>query len=310
MTLRPVMFAAAFAAAVCCSPAAGTPPSLDTNLSQLLPAPSSLEEWRVVEGPIEYLPGTLWEYLDGGAERYVSYGFRSLIHVRYQLGDDPFACVTLDLFDMGSDLGAFGIYRSGLTPGVARRDWGTEGHQSGTVAAAWKGSVYVHAEADDDRSGLIEVLERSIAHVCHAASGDDSPPAILDALPPEGLVPQSERYEAADLLGHAFLPGGVLATYAIDGREAEIFYSDLGNDKTAREALAKLRAHYALSGAVVADVQSIGSDGFRFSDPTLGSGIIVRAGCFVAVVHGDLPYVYQTRLLSRLAGQLNPPQAE
>jgi len=297
--LQFVMCAVTIAAALCGSLGAKEPHIVETDLWQLLPAPASLGEWRWVEGPVEYFPGTLWEYLDGGAERYVSYGFRSLTHVRYQLGDDPTACVTVDVFDMGGILGAFGIYRSGLTPEVERRDWGAEGHRSGNVAAAWKGKVYVHAEADDERPDLIHMLERSIAHVCEAAPGDKSLPAVLVDWPPEGLVPQSERYVATDLLGHAFLRGGVLATYDIEGREVQVFESDpLGE---AHEALEKLRDHYVLSGAVVAEVPSIGSDGFRFSDRTLGSGIIVRLGCFVVGVFGEAPYADQAKLLSSLA---------
>ena len=84
------------------------------DLMSLLPAPDTLEFWSIAESPTEYVPGTLWEYLNGGATRYVGFGFRRLVHVRYQLGDDPLASVTLDVFDMGGELGAFGIYRAGL----------------------------------------------------------------------------------------------------------------------------------------------------------------------------------------------------
>ena len=296
-----VMCAVTIAAALCGSLGAKEPRIVETDLWQLLPAPASLGDWRWVEGPVEYFPSTLWEYLDGGAERYVSYGFRSLTHVRYQLGDDPTACVTVDVFDMGGILGAFGIYRSGLTPEVERRDWGAEGHRSGNVAVAWKGKVYVHAEADDERPDLIDMLERSIAHVCDAAPGRKSLPAYLDDLPPEGLVPQSERYVPADLLGHAFLPGGFLATYNIEGREVEVFESNFLGVNEAHEALEKLRDHYALSGAIVAEVRSIGTDGFRFSDRTLGCGIIVRVEGIVVGVFGEASYADQAKILNSFA---------
>jgi len=49
-----------------------------------------------------------------------------MVHVRYQLGDDSLLSVTLDIYDMGSDLRAFGLYRSGRPPNAEVRDWGTE----------------------------------------------------------------------------------------------------------------------------------------------------------------------------------------
>ena len=84
------------------------------DLEGLLPSAAVLDDgWRVVDGPTSHGPDTLYEYLDGGAERYVDHGFRRLVHARYQRGDDPLACVTVDVFDMGDALGAFGIFSAG-----------------------------------------------------------------------------------------------------------------------------------------------------------------------------------------------------
>ena len=290
--------------------AAEAPKPADTDLAGLIPPPPSLAGWRVAEGPVPYISDTLYERLDGGAPRYLSYGFRRLLHVRYERDGDFLSSVTLDVFDMGGALGAFGIYRSGLPRGAALREWGAEGHRSGTVAAAWKGNVYVHAEADDDRPALIDMLERLVAQVCAAAPGDTLLPAILAPLPSEGRVPRSERYVAKDLRGHAFLPGGVVATYQIEGHEAELFFSDLGSRAGAGEAMAKLRAHEQSSGMIVRDLSSIGAGGFQFTDPTLGSESVVGAGRYVAGVYGDLPHRLQERLLARLVENLGSSGAE
>ena len=81
-----------------------------SGISALLPSESDMQGWRIADGPITYDSVSLYEYLNGGAERYLAHGFSELVHVRYQLGADPAACVTLDVYDMGSGLGAFGIY--------------------------------------------------------------------------------------------------------------------------------------------------------------------------------------------------------
>ncbi|UCF68029.1 MAG: hypothetical protein JSV80_01650 [Acidobacteriota bacterium] len=274
------------------------------DLTRLLPAPSSLEGWNIGAGPEEYLPDDLYQYIDGAAPRYLTYGFRKLVHVRYEMGGDPLSSDTLDLFDMGSKLGAFGLYRSLMPGGAVAQDWGTEGHRSGTVAAAWKDRIYVQGEADDDRAVLISVLDRIMSRVSSEVPGDTALPAILASLPSEGRVPLSERYVAADLLGHTFRPGGVSAAYEIDGQEAELFFSDLGSADAAAEALASLRTHQSQWGASIDEVPSVGTGGFRFSDPGLGSGIAVRAGRYVAGVYGALSQDAQLRLLSKLVDRL------
>lgn len=289
------------AAALVVGLACGSPPA--GELETLLPDAARLPGWKVVEGPTRHGPDRLFEYLDGGAERYVGYGFRELVHLRYQLGEDSLACVTLDLYDMGGPAGAFGIFRSALPPDAAPRPWCTEGYSSGTVAAAWRGALYVHGEADDDRAELTAALGKFMEQVCDRAPGVDALPAFLEPLPAEGLVPQSERWFAADLLGHAFLPGGVTASYRIDGREARLYYSELGSEETAAQALARLRDEWARR-TPVDDLPSPGRGGFRYSAGELGSGTAVATERFVAGVHcdaPDLPSDTQRRLLAALA---------
>jgi hypothetical protein len=296
--------ALAIAAAIGCGPTPTDPTTAGDALERLLPEAGALAGWAIDDGPTFHSPDTLFEYLDGGAPQYLAYGFQRMVHVRYALGGDPLASVTLDVFDMASELGAFGIYASGRPQAIAAQSWGSEGYCSGTVAAAWLGSIYVHAEADDDRPELLEMLRLLVAEVVTAAPGQPSRPAILEPLPSEGLVPHSERYVARDLLGHAFLPGGVLAAYQAGGSRGQLFYSDLGGDEAAADAIDRLRDHQVRLGTVDGEIAIIGDGGFRFTGPGLGAGVAVRAGRFVAGVYGDLGGETRQELLGRLVDNL------
>ena len=269
----------------------GPPVHTELDLERLLPI-DSLGEWVVAEGPWPFTPDDLWEYLNGGAPRYEAYGFKRLVHLRYQLGDDPLASVTADVYDMGSELGAFGIYRSIRPSDAVVRTWGAEGYRSGTVAAAWKGEVFVHASSDDERPELIERMEMLVSRVCDEADGGVLPPIILDPLPPQGLVPYSERYVASNLLGHAAFGEGVVASYEIDGLRGELFFSELESEDVARQAVESYRQEKE-RWAEVADAPA----GFRFQDQGSGSGTVLQAGRFVAGVHGDLPFEAQDDLI-------------
>jgi hypothetical protein len=280
-----------------------SPTGAESELENLLPEASSLEGWHLTEGPSSFVPDGLWEYLNGGAPRYQAYGFERLVHSRYQLGDDPIASITVDVYDMGSVLGAFGIYRSIRPSDAVVRTWGAEGYRSGTVAGAWKGAVFVHASADDERPELVETLELLVSHVCSGVTGGISLPTILHSLPPESLVPYSERFVASDLLGHAALGGGVVAAYEIEGRRGELFFSELENDAIARQVLDSYRREKERWAEITELPDS--PAGFRFLEQGSGSGTVLQAGRFVAGVHGDLPFETQDDLLERLFDSLD-----
>jgi hypothetical protein len=275
-----------------------TPP-----MTRLLPAASELSGWTAAEGPAEYSPDTLYEYLNGGAERYQSHGFCRLLHIRYQLGGDPLACVTLDLYDMGSELGAFGIYSAARPAGLAPRQWGAQGYRNGNIAGAYRGSIFIHGEADDDRQELVEMLEKLVSGVAGGADGSVSPPAILAPLPQTHRQAGSERYVPSNLLGHSFLPGGVLASYEVDGRQAELFFTDPGAEAEAVAAVAALRAHFESRETIARGEPTFGDDGFRTTDPIFGQGSVVRSGNLIAGIHGDMLVQEREDILSRLIAE-------
>ncbi len=175
------------------------------DLGVLLPEESVLEGWTTAEGPIEYGPEDLYDYLNGAAERYLSFGFVQALHVRYEIEGDDRSGITLDLYDMGSDQGAFDIYSMGRRRDSPAFDWGAEGSAGANAAQAWQGGTFVHGVADYEESSAVSVLHGMIRDVTAKIPGGGSRPAVLDPLPDHGLVPRSEQYVAADLLGHSFL---------------------------------------------------------------------------------------------------------
>jgi len=300
MRSRVALAAAALVLGIGCA----EPPAAD--LDRLIPDDGSVDGWMLVGEPAEYGPDELYDYLDGGAERYLSYGFRRLVHLRYQRGGDGGTGITLDLFDMGSDLGAFGIYSMARRPEFRLERWGAEGWSERDVAHAWQGSVYLHGLTDDPEPSSIDALHRLMARAADQIPGEPSPPRVLDSLPVAGRVPRSEQYVAADLMGHSFLPGGVLASYRFDGHDARLVYSDLGSEASAQGAVDRLRDHW-LARAAVEDTSSPGGGGFRYADAELGSGMVVAAGRFVVAVHGDrpdLPVEVAQDLLAELVARL------
>lgn len=256
------------------------------DIADLVPSVSSMPEWTVAEKLTEYTPDTLFEYINGAASQYLSYRFKKLAHIRYAYRGDDFSSITLDIYDMGSRLGAYGIYTAGRPRDIASREWGAEGYRSGTIAVAWKQRIYIHASADDETPALVKMLEQLMAQVASAIPGDDSKPDILSALPTKDLIAYTDRYIGKDLLGHSFLPGGFLANYEVDGRECLLFFSDLGSVEAADDVMGRLRAYEEEQGKVLSEGGPIGADAFWAEDPGLGVGVVTRVGRYVAGIWG------------------------
>jgi hypothetical protein len=287
-----------------CTAPSERPPVDAPDLRSLLPAPPSATEWAIVAGPLEFDAETLFEHLNGGAERYLGHGFRGLTWARYQLGDDALGSVEIEVFDMGTKEGAFGIYSAIRRSDAEFREWGSEGFRHGTVAAAWRNVVFVHGVADDNRASLTESLEAFVEQVVEAAPGDRSPPEVLAVLPRQGLVPRSECLVARALLGHAFLPGGLTASYRTDGATTHVFVCDLESPRSATAALEKLQTHHGLRGRLSQSSPAETWEGFEFDDPVLGQGEVRRSGRWIAGGYGDAVREDRRRILDQLEKRL------
>jgi len=69
-----------------------------------VPVPSG---WTAIDEEYRYDRDNLWEYINGAAELFLTYGFSELIVLDVEKGDSG---LTLSVYDMGSSLGAFGIF--------------------------------------------------------------------------------------------------------------------------------------------------------------------------------------------------------
>ena len=123
------------------------------------------------------------------------------------------AGIDLDVYHMGGTLGAYGIYSNTRPPDAVAESWGVEGYLDGGVAAAWKGPIYVRAKVESRITNADTILAGVVRTIVQRVPGDAAAPELLSLLPQQHRVPNSDRYVPRDLLGHAFLSGGILADY-------------------------------------------------------------------------------------------------
>jgi len=152
--------------------------------------PQTIGVWVRQGDPVTYDRETIFDYINGAGEVYRSYAFSHVDVERYQRPDGE--GVTVEIFDMGSPHEAFGVFsyaREDEAEGI-----GAGFERKGSILCFWQDRYYVCVAADQqhgDSSLLLEEVARGISD--HLPPGGEPPPLVA-SLPPEGLIPFSDRY--------------------------------------------------------------------------------------------------------------------
>lgn len=217
------------------------------ELSALVP---KLSAWSLSEAPRSYFPDNLFEYIDGAAESYLGYDFRELLVADLQKKGTE-ATLTLEIYDMGLPLNAFGIFAAERYPENEVAAVGDLGYVEGEALNFLAGRFYVKMLAFGLGAATGSTLGEAGAQVAGAIKAGGGLPALVRAFPKDDLVARSEKYIKKNFMGYEFLHDGYVATYKSGGREIEGFFVDGGSDKAAEDMLTRLLAALAADGQSV-----------------------------------------------------------
>jgi hypothetical protein len=199
------------------------------------PAP---EGWTPAGEVLTFGRGELWEYINGAADAFLSYGFRE---VRVRDLSSGELTVSVAVYDMGTPLNAFGMYRSERPPEEPPLTAGAEA----TVLAPYqclllKDAYYVKVDVLEGRLSA-ETGESFVRGLAAALPGQDGLPDAVRALPAEGRVPGSEGFARESYLGLSDLRRCVHAAYRDEaGEEYPAFLLVPGSDETPDDVWARL----------------------------------------------------------------------
>ncbi|MFH1681523.1 MAG: DUF6599 family protein [Candidatus Eisenbacteria bacterium] len=196
-----------FAALACVSflalPARPAEPNKERIMDLPLLMPEVMGGEAGVESETLYDRETIFRYMNGAGEVYLSYGFRALLVRRLPgpAGDT----LTVELYDMGSSADAFGIFsrnRGGEEAGVGQ---GSE-YRSGYLLF-WKdrcfATIWTSRDSPESKKAVFETGRAIAARITE----EGALPDLLSTLPEQGLAEGSIRYfhRHTDLNQHYFL---------------------------------------------------------------------------------------------------------
>ncbi len=224
----------------------------DPALLALIP---KIDGWTATGQPRSFFPDTLYEYIDGAAESYIGYDFRELAVAEFAQGGSQ-ATLTLEIYDMGGALNAFGIYSAERFPDNRAVDVGTHGYIEGEVLNFVAGTVYVKLLCFNGGEATASILEAFARKVASGAGPKAGIPALFSVFPKDGLVPNSEKYIRRNVMGFDFLGNGYMVAYKDGGAEFEGFIIEPDPGPDAAVPLKRLLDFFAGEGQTVETLPS------------------------------------------------------
>ncbi len=183
--------------------------------------------WRIPEKPQVFSPKTLYEYINGAADLYLSYEFQDLNVAEYR--DDKKAAVTIEIYRHKNPTQAFGIYSQERLANANFLAIGAQGYQEPMVLNFVTGPYYVKINGYNTGTEDEKIMLTFGRKVEEMLGEKTSLPGILSSFPQEGKKKNTEKFISKNFLGYSFFHSGFTADYERSGKKFKIFVIE-GND--------------------------------------------------------------------------------
>jgi hypothetical protein len=249
--------------------------------SAALPSP----EWQMEGKPYGFVPQDLYEYINGEAEFFIAFGFIGLTGANYTSIAGGKDSVTIDIYDMGNKLNAFGVFQSKRGVRASALNLGAASTGSDGYLAFYKDRFFVEIQAYITREKERHMAETMAASIAEHLPGDNTPPSELFYFPEKNRIAGSERYIKGGILGHAFLDRGIVCNYRIQGQKVTAFVAMLPSPRDAVHAVEQHRSFFLKSGKECLPLDRFGKHGFISEEPYHQKIMETQVGAFVAGVY-------------------------
>jgi len=201
------------------------------NGKSIMPVPGCLQGWLIDNTVKTFNPDNLYRHINGEAELFLLYGFKSLKTAVHTSKDNPDKSLAVDIYKMGSPLDAFGIYSRYRSPGVPDGKIGSSSFINDSQIMFHKGDYFIQISASgavnpkqEEFIACAEAIEKNIP------SGS-SRPKELEMLNIPDVIPNTEIYISHSVLGYTFFKKGLVASANVDGDYVKIFVIFGGSKK-------------------------------------------------------------------------------
>ena len=191
-----------------------------TNFDSILT--DEIGSYARVEQVKIYPADSLWNYIDGAADEYLSYGVVQVATAEYSKGD---LIYSIDIYEFAGLLGAFGIYAKRRLPDDNFINLGTEALLGDSYLYLLKDRFFVTINAFSDELPDLEHLSVFATALGSLIPGETAMPEQTLVFPQKRLIHHSEKFWPSGLEQYAAPESCFTADYRKKDDTCTLFYS-------------------------------------------------------------------------------------
>lgn len=233
-----------------------------------------LEGYKLTTNYPVYGPENLWDFIDGAADTYLSYGFADLHVAEYKKGKNV---IKLEIYRLSDNTMAFGIYSTERSPSFKFMNLGAQGYIADGAINFFKGKYYVKIRIYSKSEKTLKSAESLALNVSSMLEGDSKMPAVLSKFPETGKKQNEESYINESVLGHKFLNKAYKATYELGSDNFTIFIMETNSPEEAKKSA---EAYLTATGI---DIVESGSGKFMLKDGYNGTIFLLKENLVIII---------------------------
>lgn len=192
---------------------------LGTVLAQDFTFPGLTGFKKTSDYPV-FTPENLWDYINGAADTYLTYGFVDLHVAEYKKGK---SVIKAEVYRHSSNTLSFGIYSTERSSSFRFKNIGAQGYSADGAINFFKGNFYVKIRTYSKNAKILQAEESLAIKIANALGGNSEMPALLSRFPEIGKKLNEEVYINESVLGHKFLNKAFKAVYELGTDNFSVF---------------------------------------------------------------------------------------
>ncbi len=218
-------------------------------------------------------PNTLYDYIDGAAELYLSYDFEELQVAEYT-AEKGASCV-IELYRHRTPYDAFGIYSQERPSEGTYLQIGAQAYFDEAILNFLSGTSYVKISCYDLSEKVQETMTGFAKKIAEKLGAGASLPWIVRCFPEAKKKDNSEQYVAKNFFGYEFLHSGFTADYEDSGSTFTLFIIE-GSDAPDCEKM--LRAYLQKTDQLKEETKE---GEYTINDPYHGEIALIWKGKYI-----------------------------
>lgn len=231
---------------------------------------------KLTDYPV-YKPDNLYDFINGAADSYISYGFEELHVTEYRKGKN---IIKLEIYRHKDNTQAFGIYSSERSSSFRFINIGSQGYNVEGTLNFFKGNHYIKIRTSSKSEKVLQNMQTLALRVSDMLPGEAAMPKTLNDFPNQGKKINEETYISESVLGHEFLNGAFKALYEEGDVSFSVFIIDRKSDA---EAVAMANTYLKKTGL---DPDESGTGKYVFKDGYNGNIFLSWRDSRIVIIQG------------------------